>query len=377
MKKIGILTFHAAQNYGASLQCYALLTTLTEIGIDAEIINYLPVRRWSRFGKWSRFITPAYIVRLLYNIPYMHQLLQMSSAYRLFSSKYYIIEPSYTLNDNTISEASQKYEAIFFGSDQIWNLGEKMYDRSEIFFGTFEYSGLKFSYAASFGDEIKELETYHSDFIKKYLSRFSQLSVREQSGKELLLRLGINSTITIDPTMLLSKEKWSKLAGETPLIQGEYILYYSVNGRGYSRKFAQKLSKQTGLKVINIVPHPKTFGAGFENHYNFGPLEFLNCIKFAKYTVVNSFHGTVFSILFEKSFYSVFPDIEGEIQLDARRYTLLSSLSLEDNMVTQNSEIKFNAIDYANVQQRLKQQVNESIEYIRQCIEMLENNDKY
>ena len=94
-------------------------------------------------------------------------------------------------------------------------------------------------------------------------------------------------------------------------------------------------------------------------------------------TKFKSIRQTVFSILFEKSFYSVFPDIEGEIQLDARRYTLLSSLSLEDNMVTQNSEIKFNAIDYANVQQRLKQQVNESIEYIRQCIEMLENNDKY
>ncbi len=370
MKKIGILTFHVAENYGASLQCYALQTTLNKYGENIEIINYKPQRKWSKYGNWARFFSKAYLARVLFNLPIKKQIKQRTCAFQNFSENFYNLGTRYILSENTISDACRDYDAIFFGSDQIWNLEDKMYDRSTIFYGDFPYSKKKIAYSASFGDVLLNAKKNKS-YIQEKLSQFLKISVREQSGVDFLNTIGISSSLTVDPTLFLPKEDWDKLAGDTPIISGEYIVYYSCNGHKYSWKYAQRLSKMTGLRVVNLNPHPKTFCAGFENHYDFGPIEFLNCIKYSKYTVVNSFHGTVFSILFEKDFYSVFPQLNGNIKLDSRRYTILSQLGLEKNIVMCNSEINFPKTDWGDVKSKMIDFVETSRKYLKDCIDLI------
>lgn len=370
MKKIGILTFHDVENYGASLQCYALQTTLDKYGENIEVINYKPQRKWSKYGNWARFFSKAYMARVFFNLPIRKHLKQRSCAFRNFSNEFYNLGSKSILSENTISNACRDYDAIFFGSDQIWNLDDKMYDRSTIFYGDFLYSRKKFAYSASFGDVLSIAEKNKS-YIQDKLSQFSKISVREQSGVEFLNTIGISASLTVDPTLFLSKEDWDRLAGETPILSGEYIVYYSCNGHKYSWKFAQRLSKKTGLRVINLNPHPKTICAGFENHYGFGPKEFLNCIKFSKYAVVNSFHGTVFSILFEKDFYSVFSQIKGNIKLDSRRYTILSQLGLEKNIVMSDSEITFFKTDWSTVRAKMIDVVEGSRKYLKECLDVI------
>ena len=109
-------------------------------------------------------------------------------------------------------------------------MNEKIYDRSKIFFGDFEFSGKRISYAASFGDSI-EVAKQNADYIKKMLKKFDAISVREKTGNDFLSEYGISNDLVVDPTLLLKANEWNKLCKKSTFnkIPKKYILYYSVN----------------------------------------------------------------------------------------------------------------------------------------------------
>lgn len=372
MKNVGILTFHNGENYGAALQSYALKNTLKKMGVQAEVINYKKEKQYNNKCSLSigKYLSKAYLARKIYALPYGKSLKQKQKAFSKFMEKNLDIDIKEIIDDKNISNFSNKFDMIMFGSDQIWNMSPKIYDRSKIFFGDFDYKGLKASYAASFGDTLN-YAVDNKEYIKKMLTDFDYISVREYGGKKFLNDIGMEADLALDPTLLLDEKEWNEMIDSKPVEGGEYILYYSVNCRKDSWMVAKKLSKLTGLRVINLVEHPKILGAGFENNYTAGPLEFLNIIKSSKYVVTNSFHGMVFSIIFQKNFIPVFEENNGDVVIDERKYTVLKALGLEKYIHTNSMDIdlnKLNDIDYREAKEKLEELVKSSKAYIKTCI---------
>lgn len=373
-KKVGILTFHSGLNYGASLQAYALKCVLNSKNLDTSVIDF---RKEKSYGDnfWKNFFSCARLARCIYEIPYSKQIGQKKKQFERFVCEELTEKKTCLVTEDAIENVTQSYQALIFGSDQIWNLDPRIYDRSKVFFADFDYSGKKYAYSASFGEDIS-FANEHKKYIIKQLTGFRSISVREKSGQEFLVENGIDAVHTVDPTLLLKKEEWEKLINDTAIVKGKYILYYSVNCRRYSWEIAKKLSELTHMPVINLVEHPKVFMAGFKNCYDKGPLEFLNIIKNAEYVVTNSFHGVAFSINFKKKFAPVFQTIDGKIQLEERKYDLLKRVGLESLIVTDmNEEVlkKISTIDYSAVEKKLDAIRKESLSYIDGVVNDLNN----
>jgi hypothetical protein len=365
--KIGILTFCNGENYGASLQCFALKQTIEKMGYNVEVINFY---KQAEYGK-EKLLSKAYIARMIYNLPFKKSLRRRTVKFEEYNSGMLSIFKKQKITEELIAKHCDKFDLIVFGSDQIWNLDSRVYDKSKVYFGDFDFDGKKISYAASFGDDIKFAEE-NAEYIINKLSQFHRVSVREKSGNDFLINVGIDCVQSPDPTLIVNESLWEELVSVNRIIKQDYILYYSVNCRKYSWRVAQKLSKETGLEVINLVPHPKIIGAGFKQRYDIGPIEFLNLVRNASYVVTNSFHGTVFSIIFQKPFLSVFDEINGEKVIEERKHTLLNNLGLTDHEITGSTIINEELIntikdyDFSLSKKRLIGLREGAIEYLKE-----------
>ena len=269
--KIGILTFHNADNYGAVLQCYALQEHLKKQYPNDEVyvIDYknaliehsyrvLGLRR-SLFGNFTQFF-------------YLPIALKKRKHFKDFKNKY--------LNLGT-SDLSA-YDVIYYGSDQIWNTSLTNVDLT--FFGK-GFNGKKIAYGASDGGEME-----FSDEIKDLLNSFESISVHVSAVS--------------DPVFFLSKEDWLKIAVLPK--ERNYVLAYKISDRPDFDEQAEKLGKQLGKKVIQIV-YVKSLRKLFYRKQHFAeaisPEQFVGYFANADYVITTSFHGTAFSILFEKPFY--------------------------------------------------------------------------
>jgi len=364
--KVGILTFCNGYNYGAILQCYALQKFLRNMNLEVEVINFRKEKQYSKSG--HNLLSPAYTFRKIYAIKYNDDIKIKKTRFDNFFENNIKYSPNDAINENVISKYVNKYDIIIFGSDQIWNLNDKIYDKSKIFFGDFKFEGKKISYAASFGDSIENARQ-NLNYIKKMLSSFAAISIREKTGCEFLKENNIKSTFVVDPTLLLTKEEWEKQCkkSEYKKIPKKYILYYSVNCRKYSWKIAKNIAKKTGLKVINLEEHPKIIGANFINDYTEGPNEFLDIIRNAEYIVTNSFHGTIFSLIFQKKLIPVFDSKNGEIIKEERKYSILEAAGLLNLITTPDSKIdisNYDNIDYTMVSKKIEEIIGISRDFI-------------
>lgn len=373
MKKVGTMTFHSAYNYGAVLQAYALKENIKKLGYDAYVINYGDENQYPIFDLKNKDLST--ICRNLQNIFYVPKIKRRNINFKKFVSDKLDLYPNKYINDEELKKVADDFYAIVAGSDQIWNNSNKMKDKSDTFFLNFDGNFKKISYAASFGDDADSIRK-DSEKIVPWLKDFDAISIRENEGKELLNELGIDSVLTIDPTLLLDKNDWEKLEKRVNF-KKNYILYYSVNSRKYSINVAKKVAKKMKLPVINLVLHPKSAFSGFKYIIDSAPDEFLNIIHNARFVCTNSFHGTVFSIIYDKPFIAIFDEKNGQIVLENRKATLLKSVGLEDHMITESMEIdieKFLNYDYTETKKKLKVIREESINFLKKSLEG-EKND--
>ena len=352
--KIGILTYHRAENYGALLQAYSLRAYLQQQGHEVSFVDYWPKYHVEhcRIFSWEKFKSRDlkgkvnylfYVV--LWGIPkgirkrrlqkFMHTRLGVGDAIR------------YPLDTDT----TEPYDAVVYGSDQIWR-------RQSIHLNEFNpwYFGApnvvakrKISYAASMGviDTVGE----EDEQIKTWLRQFDALSVREQDLKEYVDKLGFESLLVADPVLLRNKEQWRTLY--KPVKQGGYILFYNLLDSAESVRFAKALSRATGLPVkeINMVPSWKGFVSN--NYIACASIErFLQLFDGAEYVVSNSFHGVAFSLIYEKQFWAV-----GFGKMKDRAVSLLNSVGLQERFCTEefSSSMLSRPVDYEVVSKNLDQ----------------------
>lgn len=367
--KIGILTFLGVENCGALLQAYASSNIVKNMQNDVELINLISNNEAQRKSN-SNLKNKAFLARKIYSMFFPRSLKRRKILFENFRKEYLPIYPQgKRIGENELEEICKKYECIICGSDQIWSQDPKLYDRSDAYFINFDFNGRRISYAASFGDNLDYAEE-NKNHILSYIEKFDSVSVREQEAQKFLSNNNISSEVTVDPTLLISKSQWEKLA-VSPNNKEDYILYFSVNSRKYSINIAKKLAKQTGLKVIELNPHPKSWNSGFIKKYGIGPCEFLGYILNAKYIVTNSFHGTVFSILFNKPFLAAFDEKDGNIIKENRKYTLIEKVGLQDSIMTESKTIDLktiNHIPWDDVNAKIEQLKKESMEYLKKSL---------
>lgn len=295
MKKIGILTYHDAYNYGAVLQSYALQHKLSEIFPDdkVEIIDYkckkiLPVTDFWEICKKKG------VKGILH---YFH-MKRRKKVYNKFVKENLELSPEYN-SVKKLSEDIHNYSMVISGSDQVWNYNLNGDD--DVYLQLFHRGTVrKASYAASFG--LSKIDNEYVEKYRKALKEFYKISLRENSARKIVSeQLSLESEVHIDPTLLFSKEQWANFA-QADVNKKKYILVYMIQYQKSVIREAEKLSKKYNLPIIIISKGIKPIGVKYK-HKNFStPQQFVGYIRDAEYVITNSFHGTVFSIIFNKNF---------------------------------------------------------------------------
>lgn len=364
MGKIGILTYHTGYNYGASLQAYALETTIKKMGIPVEIINFDTDRFVASREMFSRKIErPKEVIKIISRIPFFSPLKKRQELFDDFSNKTLMVSPRYTTEKEVI-EHIDNYDCVICGSDQIWNIsGQDPQAENMLYFLNFEKKQKRISYAASFGTKV-EKSTFREQEYLPWLKQFDYISVRETNAKEYLASRGIESVVTLDPTLLLDKEDYDLICSER-LINHPYILMFGWKTNDDLIKVSKKASKYYGLPVYNIVPPPRGMFKGIKRKLDVGPKEFLSMVKNAEFVVTNSFHGTAFSTTYEKPFVSI---VSGKP--DERMKSMLDQLGLGKRLCYAD-DVDFDTIkesDYAGVKEKKNLLRKESFDFLRTAL---------
>lgn len=335
MKGIAILThYHKSVNYGGVLQAYALCHAVETLGYHAEQV------RVSYYGRGCRNLlvegTFKYTLKRILR-PFLKPLRNALRKKRGRGSdglqKVFLhfreeliphSEREYSMTD--ISESIKEYDAFIVGSDQIWN---PIWYYAP-FFLTFAPSSVpKIAYAASIAQN--SLPEKVRALYRENLKDFRAVSVREVDAVELLSDISpVEVKHVLDPTLLLSAEEWDAVAAPRS-VEREYVFCYFLGNNRHIRELAEEYARAKGLILVNAM---HAAGLYHENDLNFGdvqrtdlsPEEFLSLIKHASYVFTDSFHATVFSLLYGREFCTF--RREGHAAMSSRIYTLTELFGL-------------------------------------------------
>lgn len=371
MKKVGIITFHAAHNYGSMLQAYALQQVVLSMGYDCEIINfrsiaqkemYMPIfMRGTLYGKFVRFIIQA---------PYALGILKKYRLFERFLKEDLILSYNEYTTLKDLENADFNFDYYISGSDQIWNV--LAYDFSYAYFLPFVKSGKRIAYAPSIGPHLNIDKCGNIDKVYELLSKYDAISAREVKGSRCIENI-INKHVptVLDPTLLLNSKKYDKLIGDKTLIKGEYVFIYSPWSNEKVYEMAYALGKKYKMKVV-ISQGMKTkeemfkWGRKFKIYVAVGPKEFLNLCKNASIICSDSFHAVAFSILFKKCFF-VFEGMKDDRISNLLRITHLQSrsFSLTDNFLSAPLYV-----NYTNIANDLDIEREKSLEWLKNSFDI-------
>lgn len=367
-KKTATITFHAAHNYGSNLQAYALQQVIKEMGYENEIINLRTERQKDLYTVFTKRKGLKYIFKNLSHLIYYFPLKRAYCKFEDFINNKLVITKEYA-TENELIQANFDYDIYIAGSDQIWNPIPADFDWS--YYLTFVQKGRKISYAPSFGQLASLGDEDTQKRITDALKDFDVISVREEgAANNVNLLVGFKPQIVLDPTLLISKEKWLDLVKDRKrLIKGDYIFFYTLFASPERMNIVKRVSKILDLPVVtsNFSNQYDVFNS-FIKCYDAGPLDFLTLIRDAKFVIVSSFHGTVFSTLLNVPFF-VIDGME-----DARISTLLRIAGLEYRDINlKNVEEKcaqaYN-IDFNPVNQRIDIARLPSFDFLKKCLEI-------
>jgi len=385
MKKIGILTYHASHNIGSMLQSYALQTYLeTTYKYDIEFIDYSsPAQRnmYSIFPKLKSGENKKPSVRIIKLLKTISRFLfypwlkMRFYDFENFKNKnLHLSKHNYILTDQ-IDELENEYEHLFLGSDQIWNINCE--DFTDAYFADFKTNANIIAYAPSLGGQNIFSSNTNLEKLKNLINKIEYLSVREVNGKKWLEELtNRHVEIVVDPTLLLSKKIWHEFLNNHKKENKyqNYIFFYGVPFSNKTYSVLEKISKRLGMKVVMLDIRSyisnNCYKRGFILEKRSSPLDYLHLIKNSSLVITTSFHGTIFSTIFEKNFWTV--TFEGTNPEDDRIFTLLNHLGLEERLIYLEKIDSVNLtkdVDYSNYDISLEKLISNSTKFIHDSIQ--------
>lgn len=317
--KIGITTFQRAHNFGAQMQMYALYNFLRSHGHDVWILDYhcAPVEDVYIDQKYYRNIRRYLRKNILYGIKLL--LLDIRSLvcgyqkkkinrFINFTHENFQLTKRFEDNQNMPTD----FDVLITGSDQLWNY-QITKGRKEVYFldnsVEFKIPPIRIAYAVSVEKKYFQNLIDDIEYVKKVLGNFSWVSVREKSLEEMLYKqMGVYADTVVDPSLFLSREDCLKIAIKPK--ETNYICVYRVNPTTYLNRLAKKIAKEKGLKVVYV--NAATIAMNKADSY--GPREIIGYICYADVVLTSSFHGTAFSVINKKNFYSAYDGESSRVQ---------------------------------------------------------------
>lgn len=363
--KVGILTFHHTTNYGATLQTYALSTAIKNQGHDVEIIDYRPHKAVKYYQKPLKPITDR-MGRL--NPHFIGYLVQFLKIRMFLVSKMKLSKKKYYTKDD-LKKSNQPYDVVICGSDQIWCMGDRApwwreFDPSYFLdFVDSKTNCRKISYAASFGS-INYLGK-NQELICQLISQFDAISVRDSNSLRLVRQECNRQAIRVlDPTFLIEYNEIILV----PPVRDKYLLLYNQDDLTLEQEnLVKSIAKIKELVIISIGKYNRITD---NNLIGIGPKEWIGYFSKASYVITNTYHGSIFSIIFKKPF-TVFSNSGKANKLN----DLLSHLGLESRINLEpmdtgyiQPEAFFN-IDYDLVYQKLDKDILNSKKYLFEVID--------
>lgn len=361
--KAAVITRHSITNYGSLLQAMATQKLFESLGYECEIIDYIRNDEYyTEQEKTNLKNKPRYnknfVLRTAYLLLRQGEAVKGGKFFREMQKKYLNLTKRYASLEELIND---KPEADIYvtGSDQVWGkIADKEYDTAYLLSFT-DDNDTRISYAASLGKT--ELTGETAEVFKKYLNRYSAITVRESNAKDALSGIGIEAKQVLDPTLLFGSEYWSRYIKED--IEGDYILLYQLENNKKFNEYAKRLSQKTGLKLIRVSPlrHQALRGGKFVLLPELG--EMLSYIKNAKCVITDSFHATAFCINFNTPFIDILPSGENK----CRNMSILELTGLTDRILDSYDNLSLidGACDFDFANSVLEKEREKSIETVK------------
>lgn len=355
---IGTITFHGALNFGSALQAYALQRVLTLMGHEVRIVDYQardyeqyrlfqpnhPKITFRVLSQWSRFYS------------------RKESFKRFQKSFYHLTSNSISWkNEAPLSKVADEFDCFICGSDQIWNL-DCTGGVVEPYFLSFAGSKRRVAYAPSLAHTSFKPENFDRERVARLLSKFDYLSVREEETVPLFQPLVDKPIdVVLDPTLLLNAADYAEMTSKT-VLEGEYIFMYLLRDCSELIESTLAMAEATGMKVA-YISEKKLDIPNSVNLFGVGPEEFVSLIARANLILTNSFHATVFSVLFHKPFRVYATDRSG-----ARMRDLLSNIGLSNRCVDVMCADDVAPCDWSDVDSLLDSLREHSRAYLRKAL---------
>lgn len=359
MKSVGIITFHCSYNYGSALQAYALQSYLLEMGYKVKIIDY----RSADFDGYKLFRLRQYKKRpqslladVLFLIPHSKR---KRNFVQFWKDHLNLTQRTYNPGDN-MAELNAQFDVFICGSDQIWNLDCTGEIDPVFFLGFAAEDKRKIAYAPSLGHI--QFKRSNINALEPLIRRLDAISVREASTLALIQPYTEKQVnVTLDPTLLLPPSAYESIIPRREC-KKKYIFVYMLENRDDTLiDYAHRLNEETGLDIY-FIGYKYNCSIHGKNLYGISPSEFLFYLKNAQYVVTNSFHATVFSILFEKQFCTF-----KTLRSFARMQDLLTQLKLTQRIYTEGFEME-EPIDFCNAAHALAQMKQDSEAFLRNAL---------
>ena len=355
--KIGILTLPLVNNYGGILQNYALQQIIKQLGCDP--ITFRSLNKHLRYSYWPLIVIKVLIAKLL-NRPSSFPELPLTVRKRYKKQEQFIRTNIVTTHKKYIylsNDIIQQYDldAIVVGSDQVWR---PMYNTriTDMFLGFCTKRNIRrIAYAASFGVDTWEFTNRQTEKCRKLIKQFDAVSVREASGITLCNQyLDYDATEVLDPTLLLPRDKYASICQDIPKNTTKHLIAYVLDMDESKRQIIESIASEKNLPV-------KYFSADKDSTLSVE--EWISAFRDAALVVTDSFHGSVFSIIFNHDFYSIVNKGRGA----SRFYSLLSNFELTDRIITNADFNPTNStkIDWDKVNDILERKKEESVEFLR------------
>ncbi|SMC98067.1 polysaccharide pyruvyl transferase family protein [Sporomusa malonica] len=368
MKNIGILTFHASHNYGSVLQAYALSKQLMLMGNQVEIVNLRVEKQKKKYKIFRTQTGIAGAIRTAFTALIYTKLKKRFDKYEDFIANTLPTTKKQYTTGKQLAKENFDYDTYVCGSDQIWNPACPDFDTA-YYLDFLKNNVNKIAYAPSLGKTKFDEQTVKR--ISQLLKNVNHISVREKQGAEFLRTLTNKSIeVVCDPVVLLEKQCWEEIIVE-PKVKKPYILSYFLSNNHGDRSMLDYLQQKTGFDVIVLNEYIRDYFKPYQYAIDAGPGEFLGLFKNASLIYTNSFHGTAFSAIFNKPFFtSVAKDANAANNNDSRKFDFLEKLNLSHRIITDtlpDIETILN-LDYKEVNRKMREFRKHSLTYLQNAI---------
>lgn len=379
MKKVGIITFFHDNNVGTCLQAAALQKTIEILGYEVEIIDYKHqdiVANDTSIKKRIKGMLQTYFNKNIFSYKKLKKSDSLiNEKFDHFRKNAYLLSESEYKDFESLKEIAGAYDAFVCGSDMIWTPNLEIDYR--IFFLGFCEKNKRIAYAPSFGTDTIP-EHLRKEFTQ-HISEFHQLSCRESSGVDIIEKLcGIKAELVLDPTQLICKEDWiEQFQLKKVQSHDKYVLCYLFDADKNCKKWYRQLAKQVAQHYhakVRYIPMSRAQQVN-ELKYGdaaYGPIEFMDLVYHAEFVITNSYHGFMFSLIFEKPFVvvrrnsSIFWS-----QFEKRFESVLEELDESQRLLGLGSAVDetIYQIDYEKINKVLNKRRKESVNYLKKALE--------